>query len=227
MNTEGGSNAGKVLGILLAAVVMLGLAGGAIVLITAGGDDGGGDDSEASADEADGPASTTTEAVDASPSSTRPPTTTTAPLPLDLLRNDPSPAVDAWYDAVGREAQTIRVVLYPTYAFLDVRDPDRPGTLVEYVWRDGVLDGPTPEPVFPGTDLDAESYRLSQVNWDAVPGLVAAAPERAGLPQGEVTHVIVESDLPFSSRFVMRIYVTAPNGSDYVVATVDGQPAER
>ena len=43
----------------------------------------------------------------------------------------------------------------------------------------------------------------------------------AGLPAGEVTHVIVTSDAPFSSRFLFRIYVTAPNGSDYVVATID------
>src|SRR4029450_7227362 len=166
MITEGGSNAGKVLGILLAAVVLLGLAGGAIVLITASGDDGGGDDNEASADALDDePATTTTEAVDASPPSTQPATTSAGP-PLARLRDDRGPAVEAWYDAVGREAQTIRVVLYPTYAFLDVRDPESPGSLVEFVWRDGLLDYPTPEPTFPGTDLDAESYRLSQVNWD-------------------------------------------------------------
>jgi hypothetical protein len=68
---------------------------------------------------------------------------------------------------------------------------------------------------------------MTRVNWDALPGLVAAAPERANLPRGEVTHVIVTSDLPFSNRFIFRIYVTAPNGSDYVVATIDGEPANR
>ncbi len=42
-----------------------------------------------------------------------------------------------------------------------------------------------------------------------------------------MTHVIVTSDAPFSDRFLFRIYVTAPHGSDYVIATIDGQPANR
>ena len=33
---------------------------------------------------------------------------------------------------------------------------------------------------------------------------------------------------PVSARFLFRIYVSAPNGtSDYVVATIDGRPADR
>ncbi len=232
---EGPSSGPKVLVVVLAVVVVLVLAAVGVFLLTSGGDDSGGDDSSASAsapsgdepDEPEEPAPTTTEGTEEPPPSTAPAPATTAPVALDLLRNDNGPAVDAWFDAVGREAQAIQVLLYPTYAFLDVRNPDRPRTLLEYGWRDGELQGPEPTDVFPGTDLDEESFRLSAVNWDALPGLVANAPERAGLPRGEVTHVIIESDEPFSPRKVMRIYVTAPNGSDYVVATIDGQPAER
>lgn len=146
---------------------------------------------------------------------------------LDLLRNDPRPAVDAWIDVVGDGAKAIEVVLYPEYGFADIRDPDQPNRLLEFGWRGGAVQGPEPTEPFPGTDLNAESFRMTAVNWDALPRLVANAPERAGLAQGEVTHVIVTSDLPFSSRFLFRIYVTAPNGSDYVVATIDGRPAER
>ena len=146
---------------------------------------------------------------------------------VDLLRNDPRPAVDAWIDAAGDGAKGIQVVLYPDYGFADIRDPAHPDRLLEFGWRDGVVQGPEPTEPFPGTDLAAESFRMTAVNWGALPRLVAHAPERAGLPQGEVTHVIVTSDLPFSSRFLFRLYVTAPNGSDYVVATIDGQPAER
>ncbi len=149
------------------------------------------------------------------------------PAPLDLLRNDPRPAVDAWIDAAGDGAKAVEVVLYTDYGFADVRDPDHPNRLLEFGWRDGAVQGPEPAEPFPGTDLDAESFRMTRVDWDALPGLVAAAPERANLPRGEVTHVIVTSDLPFSNRFIFRIYVTAPNGSDYVVATIDGEPASR
>jgi hypothetical protein len=56
---------------------------------------------------------------------------------------------------------------------------------------------------------------------------VRQAPQRAGIPGGDVTHVIVHSDQPFSSRSLFRIYVSGPGGSDYVVATLDGRPADR
>jgi hypothetical protein len=149
------------------------------------------------------------------------------PAALDLLRNDPRPAVDAWIDAAGDGAKAVEVVLYTDYGFADIRDPEHPNQILEFGWRDGSVQGPERTDPFPGTDLDAESFRMTRVNWDALPGLVANAPERAHLPRGEVTHVIVTSDLPFSDRFIFRIYVTAPNGSDYVVATIDGHPADR
>lgn len=149
------------------------------------------------------------------------------PAEIDLLRVDPRPAVDAWIDAAGDGAKAVEVALYPDYGFADIRDPAQPNRLLEFGWRDGEVQGPEPTEPFPGTDLDAESFRMTAVNWDALPRLVADAPERAGLPAGEVTHVIVTSDLPFSNRFLFRIYVTSPNGSDYVVATIDGRPADR
>ncbi len=149
------------------------------------------------------------------------------PAALDLLRNDPRPAVDAWIDAAGDGAKAVEVVLYTDYGFADIRDPEHPSKILEFGWRDGSVQGPERTDPFPGTDLDAESFRMTRVNWDALPSLVANAPARAHFPRGEVTHVIVTSDLPFSDRFIFRIYVTAPNGSDYVVATIDGQPADR
>ncbi len=149
------------------------------------------------------------------------------PADLDLLRVDPRPAVDAWIDAAGDGAKAVEVVLYADYGFADIRDPEHPNRLLEFGWRDGAVQGPEPTEPFPGTDLNAESFRMTAVNWDALPRLVAQAPERAGLARGEVTHVIVTSDLPFSDRFLFRIYVTAPNRSDYVVATIDGRPADR
>lgn len=149
------------------------------------------------------------------------------PVDLDLLGNDPSPAIDAFIDAAGRATPTVEVSLYPTYAFLQVKDTDRPQGTLDWAWRDGELEGPEETTPFPGTDLNAETFPLGGPNWDALPRLVANAPQRAGLPAGEVTHVIVTSDLPFSNRFLFRIYVTSPNGSDYVIATIDGQPAQR
>ena len=170
-----------------------------------------------------------TTATAASRATTRDPGDEDPPADLDLLRNDPRPAVDAWIDAAGDGAKAIEVVALPRpTASPTSGTPTQPNQASSSsAGGTASVQGPEPTEPFPGTDLDAESFRMTAVNWDALPRLVANAPERAGLPAGEVTHVIVTSDLPFSDRFLFRIYVTSPNGSDYVVATIDGRPAER
>lgn len=237
--SEGGSRAPLVLGIaLLFAFVAI---GAAVLLLMSGGDDDGGDAEEASTETTEAAAEDASEEFDdfsddfsEDPSgdgddggepSDDPDDDPTADL--DLLRSDPGPAIDAFKAAAGRATPTVEVSLYPTYAFLQVKDGDRPQRTLDWAWRDGELEGPESTEPFPGTDLDTETFPLGGPNWDALPRLVANAPERAGLPQGEVTHVIVTSDAPFSNRFLFRIYVTAPNGSDYVIATIDGRPANR
>ena len=215
----------RVLGILVAVGAAVAVVVGGGLLLFAGGDDDGDDVETASSTPAEEePAG----GEPSAPITTTPAPTTTVPVELDLLRVDPRPAVDGWLAAAGRNASAVEVILYPDYAFLEVRDPDRPARTLDFGWRDGEVEGPEPATPFPGTDLDAESFPLARVAWDALPRLVAGAPSRAGIPRGEVTHVIVHSDAPFSSRFLFRIYVTGPNGaSDYVVATIDGRPAAR
>ena len=240
--SDSSSPALRVLAILLAVVVVLLVAAGAIALLSSGGDDG--PDRVEAADES-APASpaaddefddfsddfsdTFSDEPDGEPSASSAPTTSVPEaVAVDLLRTDPRPAIDDWEAAAGRNASTVEVLLYPDYAFLEVRDPDRRQQTLDYGWRDGEMEGPEPATPFPGTDLDAETFALSSVAWNALPRLVAGAPARAGIPRGEVTHVIVHSDAPFSPRFLFRIYVSAPNGaSDYVVATLNGRPADR
>jgi len=244
--SEGRSKAPLVLGVVLLLALLA--TGTAVFLLVSGGDDDGGEAEQASTETTEAAAEDASDEFDdfsddfsedpsgdgddgEDPGDEAPgdeaPGDEEPSDDLDLLRNDPRPAVDAWIDAAGDGAKAIEVVLYPDYGFADIRDPEHPNRLLEFGWRDGAVQGPEPTEPFPGTDLNAESFRMTAVNWDALPRLVANAPERAGLPQGEVTHVIVTSDAPFSNRFLFRIYVTAPNGSDYVIATIDGRPANR
>ena len=189
-------------------------------------DPGGGDDGDGEDAGEEGPDGTTPPEETNPPEETTPPTEETDPpsQPGGLFE-DPSVAIDAWLDAAGQGSHAIEVVLYPEYGFATLRDPDHPNRLQRWGWRDGAVDGPEDEEPFPGTDLEAEQFRLDRPNWDALPRLIANAPERAGLPRGEVTHVITTSDLPFSDRKIFRIYVVAPDGrSGSVVATIDGDP---
>ena len=100
------------------------------------------------------------------------------PAALDLLRVDPRPAVDAWIDAAGDAAKAIEVVLYPDYGFADIRDPEHPNRLLEFGWRDGAVQGPEPTEPFPGTDLDAESFRMTGDSATAARAVILDAASR-------------------------------------------------
>jgi hypothetical protein len=198
--------------LLIVGVIGAAVAGGVFLLSATGGDDsdGGGERAEEEAESTIAPASTVP-----------PPPPTTVPPPVDLLRTDPRPAVDAWLAEVGRATRALRISLYPDYGFLEAQDPDRPDRVLRYPWRGGVVEGPEDSPAFPATSLGAELFLVRQPDWDRLPRLVARAPQRAGIPRGEVTHVIVSSDQPFSNRFLFRIYVTGPDAlSAFVEAPI-------
>ncbi len=236
----------KILAIVVVFVVLVVLLVGGIFLFTQGGDDDGdGEEASASAsqpadddedqdeddefedfsddfeEEPDEPGG---EPSDTAVDDTVPPPTT-QPAEVDYLTEDTQPLIDIFADAVGPRADVVEVLVYEDYGFVTIRDPDRANRVQQYTYINGELSDAESDVPFPGTNLDTETFRLGAVAWDRLPVLAARAPERAGFPNGHVTHVIVDSDQPFSSRFLIRIYVTTEDEleSDYLVATLDGR----
>jgi hypothetical protein len=81
-----------------------------------------------------------------------------------------------------------------------------------------------PEPVrlVGGGDLETNLFSSNEVAWDAIPAVVVAAVEQAGIPEGTVTHVIVTRDLPWKPDIVLRVYVSSDRESGYVEFDAQG-----
>jgi hypothetical protein len=166
----------------------------------------------------------TGEPSDTAPDETVPPTT--APAELDLFA-DPSPFVDVLTEEVGPRAAVVEAGIYPEHGFLTVRDPANPNRVAEYTWVNQELEGPEASMPFPGTDLDADTYPFQRIPFDRIRLLVQRAPDRVGIPDGHVTHILI--DAGFTPEPTMRIYVVSADEveSDYALATLDGTFTDR
>lgn len=142
----------------------------------------------------------------------------------NLILDSAQPAARALEEAVGQPHKARAFSIYPTYAFLEYRDPENPAHIDELTWRDGRVEGPEPVMLTGSEDLDAEVFTLADVNLDAIPALARRAIDEFALEHGEVTHVIVDRFFGADGRVTMRVYVSDPvrGGGGYLLAAADG-----
>ena len=107
------------------------------------------------------------------------------------------------------------IVLYPDYAIASAQDPNDPGTATGAIWRAGQVLGGVGIPAIG----DGQPFSTADVDWGAVAGVVAQAPQLLGDPTAEVTHVIVQRWV-FDADRPVRVLVYA--GFGYVEAAADG-----
>ncbi len=142
----------------------------------------------------------------------------------NLILESALPAFRSLEEAVGQPYRTRSFAIYPTYAFLEFRDPENAAHIDELTWRDGRVEGPEPVALSGSEDIESELFTLGDVNLDAIPALARRALDEFALEDGEVTHVIVDRFFGADGRVTMRVYVSDPErgGGGYLLAGADG-----
>jgi hypothetical protein len=161
------------------------------------------------------------------PETTVPAPETTLPAPPPAINlfdgtqaNDVIAAI-----AAARAASPLRILeanLYPTYAFAQVQDPNTPVNVDEFDWRDGNVAPPAPVQLTGDGDLESNLFSDSDVNWNAIPGLVGAALAQIPIEGAQVTHVHIARNLPFSADVQIRVFVDGTRNSGYLDADAQG-----
>lgn len=127
----------------------------------------------------------------------------------------PDRAVEQFRQALGGgKILARRLVLYPSHALLTAQDPKRPDHLDTYTLRGSVVGEPEAYrlTVEKGR-LDAYLVDLDEVSFDKIPGLVESTVQELGYEAASVSHVIIERNLPFSKKTVIRVYASGPRDS--------------
>ncbi len=127
--------------------------------------------------------------------------------------------------ATARGASPLRILeanLYTTYLIADVQDPGTPANVDEFMLRNGTVGTSSPVTLSGGGDLESNLFSDSDVNWNAIPGLVGAALTQIPIEGAKVTHVHVARNLPFSPDIQIRVFVDGTRGSGYLDADAQG-----
>ena len=127
--------------------------------------------------------------------------------------------------ATARSASPLRILeanLYTTYLIADVQDPGTPANVDEFILRNGTVGPSAPVDITGGGDLESNLFSDSDVNWNAIPGLVGAALTQIPIEGAKVTHVHVARNLPFSPDIQIRVFVDGTRGSGYLDADAQG-----
>lgn len=127
--------------------------------------------------------------------------------------------------AAARAASPLRILdvnLYTDYAFADVQDPNTPANVDEFGWRNGTVGPSSPVQLTGGGDLEANLFSDTDVNWNAIPGLVGAALAQIPIEGAQVTHVHVYRNLPFSADVQIRVFVDGTRTSGFLDADAQG-----
>lgn len=126
--------------------------------------------------------------------------------------NDPSPVRAALVRRFGEQVELTGLVLYPTYASVEVRDPQQRENVDRYTLRPAGLSPGDPMQNARG-GWDRSAFRLDRLDLGLIPKVGADAKGRL---RGDVTHVIIEKD-------EMRVYVRDERNSGYVSYHHDGR----
>lgn len=119
------------------------------------------------------------------------------------------------------ERSLSQVALYDGYGIVVAIAPN--GDVDRVVVRRGRADRPAALPTAMVSDPDGERFAPSDLDWGIVPGLVERTPADLGIEGGQVSHVIVEKNLPFSPDLVIRVYVSTERRSGRIDYFADGR----
>lgn len=118
--------------------------------------------------------------------------------------------------------KALEVNLYPEYVIAQVQDPNTPANVDEFMFRDSQVSDPNPVKLFGEGDLESNLFSAGDVNWGAVPGLVAAALQQINIEGGQVTHIHISRNLPFTSDIQIRVFVDGTRQDGYLDADAKG-----
>ena len=129
----------------------------------------------------------------------------------ELKKHAPSP-IDA-----------LSLLVYPDHAVLQARDPAAPKTVVQYVYRGGIVAPPVPVKLLGTGKLEDNLFPLDSVKLAALPKLTRDAKAKANMPEGVVARVLLKRNLPDSADVKFRVFVTSQRRD----ATLDADPSGR
>lgn len=113
----------------------------------------------------------------------------------------------------------LELLIYPAFAKAQIQNPNKKLEADEFELRAGTVDDGSPikwmgkEPT--EKDLAFQTFGIEEADFTKIPQMVKDAPAKAEVPDGKVTHIMLQRPLPFEKELRFRVYVDGErkNGS--------------
>ena len=111
----------------------------------------------------------------------------------------------------------VELVIYPTYASLEVETAADPTLYDEYWYRDTGF-----ERVTGGTISDETPVDLGAIDWNVLPGLLSDAAGQLKIPHPTSQYLIIEGNF-LDDGPGLAVYLSDDYGSAYLLADLNGK----
>jgi hypothetical protein len=105
--------------------------------------------------------------------------------------------------------EALSLLVYPDHAVLQARDPAAPKTVVQYVYRGGLVAPPVAVKLLGNGKLDDNLFPLDSVKLASLPKLARDAKAKANIPEGVVARILLKRNLPETTDIKFRVFVSS------------------
>jgi hypothetical protein len=127
---------------------------------------------------------------------------------------------------VPQPVRALSLLVYPDHMVLQAQDPAVPNTVLQYVYRAGVVSDPVPVKLLGTGKLDDNLFPLDAAKLEVVPRLAHEAQAKSNIPEGAVARVLLKRNLPESMDIEFRVFVTSQRRDAYFDADQAGNLLE-
>ncbi len=142
-----------------------------------------------------------------------------APVAVDYFA-DATSVPRMFEEKLGGPARALELVVYPGYVIAELQDPKKHENVDRYTLRAGAVGEGDPVrlhgPLKTAKDVDEAALDLGTLDLTILPRMLAEATARLPIPDGKVTHVILDAGRVFQKEVLWRVYVGSARDSGFV-----------
>jgi hypothetical protein len=127
---------------------------------------------------------------------------------------------------LGVPVAALEIAVEPRWLTVKIENPSLPGHVEQYRYDGKTWSGPVVVTIEDVSDLAANLFPLRDVNFASIPGLVKGAGQRVEILDGEVAHVSIRRQLPFSHDVRISVSVRGAERAGLLWSDAQGNVLE-
>jgi hypothetical protein len=140
-----------------------------------------------------------------------------------LLQTPLASTMQSFRERLGPDIHALSLLIYPDHAVLQAQNPRDRRRVDQWVYRHGRVMDPVPVELLGTGKLEDNLFPLSEAEVSSLPRLVEVARQKADMPEGVVTRVLLKRHLPETTEIRFRVFISSERRDTFVDADASGK----